>query len=85
MEEGFWETMKILVDKEFHRNILEDVQDWIEKIMPRRAESIHEEDDEKKSVWNRRMSDVDSDKSFITDEEILQFKKNLNLPKIDCK
>ncbi|CAG9862822.1 unnamed protein product [Phyllotreta striolata] len=86
MGEGFWDTMKILVGKEFTRNVHDDVHDWVEKVIPKRVDEVRVEDDKKKSAWTRRMSDVDEEINItISDEEIIKFKESLNLPKIECK
>ncbi|KAJ8917438.1 hypothetical protein NQ315_005485 [Exocentrus adspersus] len=57
---GFWETMSILVDKDWKTLALEDIQEWLDKILLRRECCIME-DDEVSVIGKRRRLSVTSD------------------------
>lgn len=83
----FWETMKILVEKDFKRNIIEDVTDWVENIIKKWV-SNSEDDDTDNSVATKkqRLSEC-SGIDIELDEEVQRFLKALEkkMKKVDCR
>lgn len=82
---GFWETMSILVDKDWKKLAIEDIQDWLDKIMMRRECCIIEEDDDVSVIAKRRRLSESSECDLRGDEDIRKFLKSIKLPKIECK
>lgn len=81
---GFWETMSILVDKDWKTVAMEDIQDWLDKILMRKENYIIEDDDVSVIAKRRRLS-LSSECEIRGDADIKKFLKSLKLPKIDCK
>lgn len=83
----FWETMKILVEKDFKRNINEDVTDWVENIIKKWV-SNSEDDDTDNSVATKkhRLSECSGIDTQL-DEEVQKFLRTLEkeMKKVDCR
>ncbi|KAG5894551.1 hypothetical protein JTB14_011088 [Gonioctena quinquepunctata] len=78
----FWETMNILVEKDFNKNVNDDIEAWVENVVSKRKAHSSQEDDESVIAWRRRLSECESS---TVEEEIRKFSEKLTLPKIDCK
>lgn len=81
---SFWETMNILVDKDWKRAAMEDMQDWLDKILMKK-ECYSVEDDDVSVIAKRRRLSVCSECEIRGDADIRRFLKGLKLPKIECK
>lgn len=83
----FWETMKILVDRDFRRNISDDVEKWIDNFISKWS-TVSENDDKEDSVVarNRRISECSGIDTEL-DEEVKEFVMALEtrMKKIECR
>jgi hypothetical protein len=89
--EKFWETMNLLIGKEYRRTgkeVMEDVEDWVDKVILKRQHSVESEADLPSHTREKKM-DVSSSGYFSeskdADKEVEEFIKSVDLPKIDCK
>lgn len=71
----FWETMKILVERDFKRNIHDDIEDWMENKTKKRTINI-EEDGEDCAARKRKISECSGIDSEL-DEDVHKFLKTL--------
>lgn len=83
----FWETMKILVERDFKRNIHDDILDWIDNFAKKLTTTTHEDDgNESIAARNRKLSECSALDEEL-EEQVQTFLKMLEkkLKKIDCR
>lgn len=83
----FWDTMKILVERDFKRNISDDVSEWLDNFVKRwETEKEDEEMENSDAVRKRPLSEC-SDLDIQLEENIQKFLKALDkkLKKVDCR
>lgn len=85
----FWETMKILVDRDFKRNINDDIKDYMDNFVKKfRTTTITDEDecDESAAARKRKISEC-SGIDVLLDEDVRSFLSNLekNFKNVDCR
>lgn len=90
----FWDTMKIMVERDWNRNVKEDVQDWLDKVIPKRYVEFSENqlDSIEMSIsfntddhLRKRMLPFDDSEDSNLLDDIKKFLKDIKPPKIDCK
>lgn len=81
----FWETMKILVERDFKRNIYDDVKDWMDNII--RKWTTNSEDPADDSVARKRRGSDCSGIDAELNNQVHQFLKLLEnkAKNVDCR
>lgn len=84
----FWETMNLMIGKEYRRTgkeVMEDVEDWVDKVVVKKELSYEETQNNLNIIkngdvksWNRSLENEDEEK------EVEDFIKSVELPKIEC-
>lgn len=84
--EEFWETMKILVEKDFRRNLSDDVDNWVENVVKKWLTDEGDGTDHSVITKKRHMSQSLSIDSEL-DEEVKEFLQTLEkkLQKTECR
>ncbi|KAJ3655699.1 hypothetical protein Zmor_014819 [Zophobas morio] len=82
----FWETMNLLIGKEYRRTgkeVMEDVDDWVDKVIVKKEFSV-EESETDVLVCNKSKSSGYFSESWNDEKEVEEFIKSIDLPKIEC-
>lgn len=85
---SFWETMHILMgsgSKKSGKEVMEDVQDWVDRVIISKEPSVSEHGDENIPIGQRRASRNERYNYFQLEIDIRCFLRGLKLPKIECK
>lgn len=83
----FWETMKILVERDFQRNISDDVDNWVENVIKKWLTSFEEDEMDKSKGIRKHMTSESISFDAELDQEVKEFLRFLEkkLQKIDCR
>lgn len=83
----FWETMKILVEKDFRRNISDDVDNWVENVMKKWLTSCEEDGTDDSAATRKRQLSQSLSIDSELDEEVKEFLLVLEkkLHKTECR
>ncbi|KAF5308803.1 hypothetical protein FQR65_LT06036 [Abscondita terminalis] len=82
LEQEFWKTLELLVGKDRKRtekDVLDDVQDWVDKFV------LKKDNDEHLLTGSSKKSDESSGYGSGHSKEVKRFLKRINIPETDCK
>lgn len=74
----FWDTMKILVERDFKRNISDDVTEWLDNVVKRWVSKNEDEEIENSDAVRKRLLSGCSDLDIQLEENIQKFLKALD-------
>lgn len=88
LEQEFWQTLELLVSRDWKRtekDVLDDVQDWVDKVVARR--DTKDEEDEEKLGSSKSKESGKSSSGYGTGKgsDVQHFFHKIKLPKLDCK
>lgn len=88
----FWETMNLLIGKEYRRTgkeVMEDVEDWVEKVVVKKELSVEESEERLFLHCEEVKSNLNTSgyysQSSDENKEVEEFIKSIDLEKIECK
>lgn len=84
LEHEFWKTLELLVSREWKRtekDVMEDVQDWVDTLVAKR-DTVEEEE---LTTAKTNKTEKSSEYQISDEKELKDFINSVKLPKFDCK